>query len=117
MPTLQWLWRVGGSLTLALVSGLLLLLMTALFLVALLAALYGAALGAAWLWSRHPHLLGRAAAGVGVALAAGFLAGLLNEVREWVLALRDRLDPDAARRAYVRHYYRLPRVVQAPRPW
>lgn len=114
---LQWLGRVGASLALALASGLLLLLMTVLLLAASCAALYGAALGAAWLRSRHPHLLGRAAAGAGVALAAGVLAGLLHEAREWVRALRYRLDPDAARRAYVRHHSRLPRVVQVPRPW
>ena len=115
---LQWLWRVGGSLPVALASGVLLLLMTALFPMASCAALYGAALyGAAWCWSRHPHLRGRAAAGAGVALAAGFLAGLLNEARERVLAFRGRLDPDAARRAYVRYDDGLPRLVQPPRPW
>ena len=113
----HWVWRVGGSLTLALVSGLVLLLMTALFLVSVCAALYGAAFGIAWLWSRQPALLGRALAGGGVALAAMFLAGLLNEAREWVGALRDRLDPDVARRAYVRYYSGLPRVVQPPKPW
>lgn len=117
MPTLQWLRCVGRSLSLTLVGGVLWLVVAAASLVVCFAGLFGLLVGAGWLWLRTPRLLALTAEGFGCAAAGFLVAGAAAAAAETVRALRFRLDPAAERRAYVRHYYRLPRVVHAPRQW
>ena len=81
------------------------------------AGLFGLCVGAGWLWLRTPRLLALTAEGFGCAAAGFLVACAAVAAAEAVRARRYQIDPEAERRAYVRYYYRLPRVVQAPRPW
>ncbi|HEY0778999.1 MAG TPA: hypothetical protein VGD56_13595 [Gemmatirosa sp.] len=114
---LQWLRRVIRTVPLALAAGVLWLVASVALLVMCCAGLSQLFGGAGWLWLRMPTLLavrvewfGFAAAGLLVPCAAGVAA-------DAVRALPYGIDSEVERRIYVWDDYRLPRVVQAPRPW